>query len=424
MRLTRAEQEMLEGREGLARQKAMELLVMYGDALGAERFVDTNNVLVAGVFPYEEHEVIANGRDVDDVASEFLLDSSEKVVVDRVKAFTVSHMFDIDLDQWQVVGASEGVRNTVAQVQMYNKRIGVHLTGTCTPYQCGVVPVFREHCSWMESSAVAYANSVIGARTNINGMESAFASALTGKTPYWGLHLDENRLATTQVNVSLDLDNIMECNLLGYYTGGVVGLDIPVYTNVKGPLDMTMFMALCATGASSGSVVMFHVVGVTPEARTLEEATGNRKPKTIIHYGKEERRKTYERLNQARSRDVDIVAAGCPHYTLRQIERVARLLEGKKVHGNTLFLIFTARQIRAVADRTGYTDIITKAGAHLLVDGCPLHVNLPVSNSVATDSARADHYLPGVRGYDSIWFGTTEDCVQAAITGRWSGELK
>ena len=422
MELTRDEQEMLEGKEGLARQKAMELLVKYGDALGAERFINTDNVYIdLGACPYLD---IVKGRDIDDVASKFFMDSSERVVVDRMKAFTIGHVFTMDFDHWQLVEAPKSMRDLAEQVQTYCKRIGINLTATCTPYQCGVVPIFGEHCAWVESSAIAYANAIIGARTNINGLEGAFASALTGKTPYWGLHLDENRLATTQVNVELNLDSVMEYDLLGYYVGGVVGLHIPVYTNVRRTPSMSMLMVLSAAGASSGSIEMFHIVGVTPEARTLEEATGNKKPKIVINYGAEERKKTYEKLNEARNENVDLILMGCPHYTLQQLGWVARLLEGKKVHENTLLLIYIDKQIKTVADRNGYTDIITKAGGHLLIDSCTLNLYLPGSNIIATDSAKSAHYLPGSRRYDNVWYGSMEDCIQAAISGKWKGELK
>jgi len=421
MELTRDEQEMLEGKEGLDRQKAMELLIKYGDALGAKRFINTDNVYVdPGAFPYLE---VVKGKDVDDAASKFFLDSSERVVVDRVKAFTIAHVFTIDWGHWRLVGASESLRNSAEQMQIYCRRIGINLTCTCAPYLCGVVPVFGEHCAWVESSAIAYVNAIIGARTNINGLESAFASALTGKTPYWGLHLDENRLATIQVSVDLDLDSIMEHDLLGYYVGGVVGLDIPVYTNVRRTPSVSMLMALSAAGATSGSIGMFHIAGVTPEARTLEEATGNKKPKMTINYGAEERKKAYGKLNKTQSENVNIVDIGCPHYTLQQLGRVARLLEGKKIHENILLLIHTAKQLKTVADRNGYTDIITKAGGHLLIDSCVLNIHLPASNVIATDAAKCAHYLSG-EGYDNIRYGTMEDCIQAAITSKWKGELK
>ena len=187
---------------------------------------------------------------------------------------------------------------------------------------------------------------------------------------------------------------------------------------------MSMLMALCNAGASSGSIEMFHIVGVTPEARTLEEATGNKKPKMTINYGAEERKKTYEKLNKAQNENVDLVAMGCPHYTLQQLDRVANLLEGKKVHENTLLLINTDKQLKTVADRNGYTDIITKAGGHLLIDSCTLNLYLPGSNVIATDSAKSAHYLPGMRKYDNTWYGSMEDCIQAAISGKWKGELK
>jgi predicted aconitase len=425
MRLAQDEQAMLDGREGLARQKAMELLIKYGDALGADKFIDVDNVyILSGLFSYAD---IFKSVDADDVASEYFLDSSERVVVDRVKAFTTNHLFTIDLDNdhWRLVKAPKILHDLEVQTQKYCKRIGVNMTGTCTPYQTGNVPVFGEHIVWVESSAIAYANAVIGARTNIEGLESSFASALTGKTPYWGFHLDENRIGNILVEVdNVDLASVMEYEMLAYYVGGLIGLDIPIYTNLRKTPNADMLKGFSAAGASSGSIEMYHVVGVTPEAHTVEEATGRQKPKMTVSYGKEQRRETYEKLNAAKNDNVDIVAIGCPHYSMRQVAAVARLLEGKKVNGNTMLLIYTAKQIATVADRNGYTDVIKKAGGHLLIDSCPLNIYVPTTNVVATDAAKIAHYLPGEREFDNVWYGSMEDCIQAAITGRWKGELK
>jgi len=424
MKLTRDELEMLDGKQGLPTQKAMELLVKYGDALGAEKFIDVDNVYVlSGLF---NHAGIFKSIDPDDVASEYFLDSSERVVVDRVKAFTTNHLFTIDLDNdhWRLVQAPQILHDLIEQTQKYLKRIGVNMTGTCTPYQTGNAPVFGEHIAWVESSAIAYANAVLGARTNIEGIESAFAAALTCKTPYWGFHLDENRIGNVLVNVEVELDSVMDYDLLGYYVGSVIGSDIPVYANIRKTPNADMLKTFCAAGASSGGIELYHIVGVTPEAHSLEEATGKNKLQRVINYGVAQRKETYQRLNISRDDNVDIVAIGCPHYSIRQVAEVARLLEGKKVHENTMLLVYTAKQIATVAHRNGYTDVIRNAGGHLVVDSCPLmnyHANTSV---IATDAAKISHYYPGLRGFNNVWYGSMADCIQAATSGKWKGEFR
>jgi len=141
-------------------------------------------------------------------------------------------------------------------------------------------------------------------------------------------------------------------------------------------------------------------------------------------YGKVQRREAYEKLNKANSEDLTMVSIGCPHYSLHQLTKVAGLLEGKKVNDKVLLLIYTDRQLKTVADRSGYTDIINRAGGHLMVDSCPLNMYLPTSNVIATDSSKTAHYLAGMRGYDNVWYGTMEECIQASIIGKWKGELK
>ena len=424
MRLNNDEQAMLEGKQGPAKQKAMELLVKYGEALNAESFVDTNNAhLLVGFLPYPE---IVTMRDVDEMVSKFLLDADEKIIVDRVKAFNTTHIWAIDLERWQVMEAPESLHELMELLRKYCIKTGISITATCTPYQVGNIPTRGEHCAWTESSAVPFCNAVLGARTNTETAHSAFAAALTGKIPLSGLHIDENRLGTRLVNSEIDVNSVMEWTLLGYYAGEVCQLAVPVFKTKFGRIpNIGMFKGLNSAGASSGGIMMYHIIGVTPEAPTMEVAFGGKKPEEVLDYGKAERRQTYENLNSARDEKVDLVNIGCPHYSLEQLRDVARLLDGKKVHASTNLWIWTAHQLKDVADRNGYTDIITGAGGHLLTDSCPLNTNLFPHGTkiIATDSAKQAHYAPAIAGVD-VWFGTVQECIDCAITGKWQGELK
>ena len=314
MKLTHDEQEMLEGKEGAARRKAMELLVKYAEALGAEDFVDTRNVtIIPGSIPdIGLVRRIVPSLDPDEIASRFFLDSDERVVVDRVKAFTTTNATwrDQRFPELQIGGKEHC--DLLQLIADYCKRVGMIHLATCTPYQVGNIPIRGEHLAWTESSAIAYSNSVIGARTNIEGLHSAFASAVTGKTPNWGMHRDENRYGTVIVKVDIDMRPIREWCLLGYYTASEVGLDLPIYTHINIIPDLPRLMALCAAGISSGSIVMHHIVGVTPEAPTVEAASGGRKRLKRLKFGKEERRAAYEKLNRSRKDKVDIVALAAP----------------------------------------------------------------------------------------------------------------
>ena len=155
---------------------------------------------------------------------------------------------------------------------------GIKILKTCTPYLAGNVPTRGEHCAWMESSAVVYCNSVIGARTNTEGRESTSAAMLTGKIPDWGLHRDENRYATHRIDVEVDVMSVMDWGMLGYFVGDVVGERIPVLVGRYGEPDLIRHKHFGAAAASSGGVEMYHIVGVTPEAADLEAALGSKSP--------------------------------------------------------------------------------------------------------------------------------------------------
>jgi len=430
MKLESDEKEMLEGKYGLAKQKAMELLLDYGEALGAEKFINTNNVHI--LTPFYFYPDILNKyldiNDMDDFISKSVLNTDEKVIVDRVKAFTTSHIPGVDLEYFSLLEASKGrdpdnFYNMVVKMQDYCTKIGVNMSSTCAPYTVGNVPIKGEHCAWTESSAISYANSVLGARTNIEGDHSSFASAITGKTIYWGMHLPENRIGEILIDVEVQPLDTMDWDLLGYYAGFKVGLKVPIYNKVKEYPNMRKLMALCSAGAASGAVIMYHLVGVTPEANTLEMALGNKKPLEILKYGKEERKELYNKLNFKASDDINYVLLGCPHYTVQEINYIANILKDKKVADGLKLFIFTNMQHKALAKKSGYLDTIERAGGKLIIDSCPLNTKISPNDVVATDSAKIAHTSGGMKGWKNICYGRMKECIEAAITGKWRGEL-
>ena len=426
MKLTGDEQAMLEGKQGKAKQKAMDLLVRYGEALGAERFVDTNNVCgtIGASTPFLREYSNRHGG-MDAVFSEFNLDSAELVEIPKVSVRSSHLQQGIDPEHAERQGIAPEIVQFHRKGEAYSAGLGLQMLNTCAPYTVGNVPAKGEHCAWMESSAVIYINSVLGARTNAEGRESAGCAMLTGKIPYWGYHLDENRLGTHHVELGIEVASTADWGLLGYYVGEVVQDRVPVISGVTQAPDLARLKHFGAAAASSGGVEMYHLVGITPEAPTMQAAFGRNKAAATIRYGKAERRQAYERANvTAKNPNVDFVMLGCPHYTLEQIGEVSRLLEGKRVHENSELWIFTPRQTKVLAEQKGYAKIIEEAGAHLMSDTCSaLGRVLPKGTKVAAaDSAKQSHYLPAIMGVE-CWFGTTADCVNAAVTGRWSGGL-
>jgi predicted aconitase len=314
---------------------------------------------------------------------------------------------------------------------------GVRILKTCTPYLAGNVPKQGEHCAWMESSAVVYCNSVLGARTNTEGRESTSAAMLTGKIPDWGFHIDEFRLATHHIQVEVDVASVMDWGMLGYFIGAAVedepvpagnsggppGQRIPVVTGRFSRPDLIRHKHFGAAAASSGGVEMYHLEGVTPEAPTLQRALGSKTPVAIIPYGKAEQRRTYDELNaRASDPNVDFVMLGCPHAALEQFREIASLLEGRRISENCRLWVFTSRAVKAEADASGYAAVIRAAGGAVLTDTCSSIAQAvpPGTKVVALDSAKQTHYLPAIMGVQA-WFGTTADCINAALTGRWDG---
>jgi predicted aconitase len=428
MKLTDHEKAMLDGREGKARQKAMELLVRYGEALNAERFVDTTNV--AGV-PGTSNVFLENhfrdpGDRYDVIYSRFDLDSDEVVEVPRVSVNSCHLQGGVDPENWETLGAKpEALRISQAGEHSATNR-GIKILKTCTPYLAGNVPAKGEHCAWMESSAVVYCNSVLGARTNTEGRESTSAAMLTGKIPDWGFHRDDYRFATHRIDVEVPVESLMDWGMLGYFVGDVVGERIPVLLGKMSTPDLIRHKHFGAAAASSGGVEMYHLVGITPEAATLEQALGPNRPVETIRYGQAERRRIYEVLNaRGNNKNVDYVMLGCPHAALEQIQEAARLLEGKKVASGCHLWIFTSRVVRALAEKEGLARVIREAGGVLITDTCSaIGQALPPGTKVAAlDSAKQTHYLPAIMGIEA-WFGSTQDCIDAALTGKWNGVLR
>jgi len=426
MQLTDAERAMLDGSQGKAKQKAMDLLIRYGDALGATRFVDTTNV--AGVPGYynpvllDYYKVTADDA-YDVIYSRFDLDSDEVVEVPRMMVNSCALQGGVDAEGWQTLGKSIDVLRMSEASEAASAARGIRILKTCTPYLAGNVPLQGEHCAWMESSAVVYCNSVLGARTNTEGRESTSAAMLTGKIPDFGFHRDENRFATDHIEVEVDVASLMDWGMLGYFIGAVVGERIPVLTGRFARPELIHHKHFGAAAASSGGVEMYHLVGITPEAATLEQALGARPPLAVIPYGKAEQQRTYDKLNsKASDANVDFVMLGCPHAALEQFRQIASLLEGKRISTNCNLWIFTSRAVKGEADALGYTKVIRAAGGAVLTDTCSsIAQAIPPGTKVAAlDSAKQTHYLPAIMGIQA-WFGSTADCIDAALTGRWNG---
>jgi predicted aconitase len=438
MFLTDEEKAMRDGRDGDAVARAMDLLIRYGQALGAENFVETRNVCgtVTASTPFMRDFALVKSQEstkhdgsgsqdesgLDAVFSEFNLDSKQVVSVPRVRAFSSHLQLGFDPHHPEEMGVSPEIVQFYRKSEAMAARRGVQMLNTCTPYQVGNLPSYGEHCAWMESSAVIYINSVLGARTNCEGRESTSSAMLTCRIPNWGYHLDEPRLGTVAIELDTPVDSVEDWGLLGYWMGDWVQDRVPVVNGLTSTPNMPRLKHFGAAASSSGGVELFHLVGVTPDARTREQAFGGKAPVELRRYGVRERAETFARINAtAKDRAVDYVMLGCPHFTIEQIWEAAQLIEGRRVHENSALWIFTPSAIKAMADRNGYTKVIEAAGGKIMTDSCSaMSRAVPKGTKVvALDSAKQAHYLPAILGVQA-WFGTTAQCIDAACTGHWS----
>lgn len=424
MHLTDDERAMADGRDGPAAARAMDLLLRYGRALGAERLVPTNNVVasVSATTPFMREFARRDGG-MDAVFSEFSLDSDEVVAIPKVRTFSTHTQLGLVPDEPERMGVDEATIHFYRQGEAYISGLGIQATNTCTPYQVGNLPTRGEHCAWMESSAVIYCNSVLGARTNTEGRESVGAAMLTGRIPYWGYHVPGNRLGTHRIIVDAALETTADWGLLGYWMGDLVQERVPVVEGVCTTPNLARLKHFGAAASSSGGVEMYHLVGITPEASSAEAAFGGNTPVETFVFDAAARRATWRRLNAtATDTNVDYVMLGCPHYTIEQIWEAARLLEGRRLHPDCELWIFTPRAIKTIADQNGYTKIIEDAGGRLMTDSCSAMSRAAPKGTrvVALDSAKQAHYLPAILGLQA-WFGSTAECIDAACAGRWKG---
>jgi len=347
MRLTPEEKAMLAGDFGPGVKRAMEIVVALGKIYGARELVPIASAQVAGV----------SYKNLGDAGLEFLRQWAREGA--RVRVPTTLNPAGMDLTRWRELGIPEDFARRQMEVIRAFEAMGVTTTCTCTPYLVGNTPGPGEHIAWSESSAVSFANSVLGARTNREGGPGALAAAIVGRTAKYGLHLDENRVANYVVDVRCPLRDEADFGALGYMVGRRVKNAVPYFRGVGG--ERTRLRALGAAMAASGAVALYHVEGVTPEARTEIISPD---AETIVVESLSE---GYAALNSPVER-IDLVSIGCPHASLAEIEEVARWLEGKRV--KAALWITTARRTRELAEERGFVEAIEAAGGRVLADTC------------------------------------------------------
>jgi len=400
MKLTQEQQDMLDGKYGKGTAYAMKIQVAIGESFDAERLV-----------PITRAHVALSNQEADLWFAEKLLNAGAHCRV----APTVNPGFCLSFFKEQKLVSPEDAAFMQRTHDAY-KGLGAILSYNCTPYTITNVPTFGEICAFSESSATPYINSVWGARSNREGANSALCAAITGYVPEYGLLLDENRYGDILVEVEADMKNDFDYHLLGY-CGKKIGKGIPVFTGLPKHINKEALTNLGAQLNTSGAYGMYHILGVTPEARTLEEAFGGKEPKRrvkITNADLEEALQLTETVDG--NRKIDFAMFGCPHFSLEQTMHIADRLKGKKLAVPMYILV--GGFAKNMSDVMGLTDIIEKAGGFVIPDTCPdqpcwKHLN---GKTGVTESPKCAYY-PKKRGIDFV-IRDLDSCIDAAIKGE------
>jgi predicted aconitase len=419
MKLTDEQKKMLDGAYGPGFQKAMSMLVKYGNAFEAEHFIKLDSGHIFATDPLEFVSEILEG-------------------VDEIRAVASVHAaYPAETKWYRKMGIS--AERGEHESNIHEKRVALLMNAgflpvfTCAPYLTGNILRKDAIFSWPGSSGIIIGNSLFGGRGNRDASPTALCTAITGFTPDMLLYKPENRKAEMLIQIEgLELENFNEADFgaLGYYIGSVAGTkNIAVTGPFSKGIAFENYKYFLSPMPVSGAVSLCHIVGITPEAPTLESVLKHSDSIEKVTVGMKEVKEAYEKLHTSETNQVDAVLFGCPHCTISEIKKIVQLIDGNKVNAGVRLWVSTCQAIYDLARKMGYKDIIESSGGQMFTDICIMNIPfLELENVVkttATNSARAAHYharggVAGGKGVD-VLYGSTEKCINAAITGKWKG---
>jgi len=419
--LTEDEQAMLSGEQGPAVALSMRIITELGRIRGASELVDIDSVHIDGCIFYGQAG----------------LDFAQKLVAlgGQVRVPTTVNVGSVDLIHPTLILRNSDREKWVFEggrdlMQAYVD-LGCRQTWTCAPYQMDSRPDVGRHIAWAESNAIVFANSVLGARTDRYGDFVDIAAAITGKAPRGGLHLDDERYADVVLDCSSLSDQTLALDVtypvLGYLAGAIAGTTNPVFVGLPGDVSEDSLKAVGAAAASSGGVALFHVVGRTPEAPTLDAALGPNVDAPIHHITAQRLNAARQELSTAREERLDAVSLGTPHASVDEIqEAYDAIVGGPPLAEGVAFYISTGRSVFAEAERRGLVEPLESWGVTFVLDTCTYVTSIlrPGTKTVMTNSGKWAHYAPGNMGVDVV-LATLGECVESAITATvtWNREL-
>jgi predicted aconitase len=421
MFLTKEEEGMLKGDYGPGIKRSMELLVKLGEAFDAERMVMAQSAHIHCAISLDLLSELTEGATQCPIMTTTHPNAYPDVLDPAgCKRIGLPENYDI----YEFIHGGPW-----SQIEDIFKRLGYLLTYTCVPFLVGNLPKVGDVISWGGTSGAVTATSMFGACGSRDSVPANVATSVTGRAPYTGMAIKQNRYAQVLVKLDrLDLDHFTNADYgaLGYYIGGKTGSRNVVIDGLPKTLSLEQFRYLVSPLPVSGATNICHVVGVTPEAQTLDQALGGGRPEEVITAGKDQIKEAVNNLTTARSDKVDLVKLGCPHCSIIELRNIASLLAGKKVQPNVRLFVATAKQIYVLAEAMGYVDIIKQAGG-VFTNTCigsqdPFNFLGPKLGVevVATNSARSAHYSARTsRGKIKLLYGSMKQCIDAATTGKW-----
>lgn len=403
---------MLDGKCGEAARLAMSIMVRMAEVYGATEMMDVTQAHIDGC----------------GLLSESSLEFAETLAAyeGRVCIPTTLNMIPLDLQNWRRFGIPEDFAAKATRLAKAYTDMGCIPTWTCAPYQGYLTPRFGQQIAWAESNAIVYANSVLGARTNRYGDYIDICAAITGRVPKYGLHLKHNRKGQIFVRL-VDIEPAVLCDdtfypVLGHLIGSLAQDKIPVIEGLPQGATSDQLKALGAAAASSGAVALFHAIGVTPEASTLEEAFQGEAPEQIIDIHNSDLLAARADLSTAEEgARLDWVVLGCPHFSFAEFEQLVVLIQanqGRSVHPNVKFIVTSNQVAYSLLQRGDLLGVLMDFGIQITLDTCVFHTPLIPSDAkvMMTNSGKCAYYAPGELGL-KVAFGSMADCVRSALEG-------
>lgn len=411
MKLTNYEKEMLDGAHGEMRQQAMQVLYDLAAFYDVECFAE-----IVGC--HDDSTVYAGEAQV--AFAEHLAESGARFAVP-----TTTNATSCDMLKWDRQKHDTEVMSATRRIEASHLKMGAIPTWSCAPYQAGFQPSFGQQFASAESNVICYYNSIIGARTNRYAGPLELLCGIAGRVPYFGLHVPENRYAKGLVKLGADIkreyfeDDSMY-PLVSYAFGSIVGDRIWAIDGMPVSNTNDNLKQFSATAASSGGIALFHMIGVTPEAQTLEMAFGGQKPEEIVEIHLKDLKEAEAQLtNQEVTDCVDVVLLGCPHFSYNECAKLEELMAGRKVSERTPLWVIAGR---ATVDRlkdSGLYERLIALGIQIYSDGCILEYRSQKlgTKSIMSNSGKFDTYCFSMRGIQPV-FGNLRECVETAVAGK------